>query len=145
MEEFNPDVVIDMWLSDKVRHLIAGPHNPKGKREEVASSSYINLDSTVMPDLEDEEDLEYESFMWQFCLFNSLNAQYLFLFYNVLYLLLARSKKENNWQFIKQSISQFHSFLVYQTQNFLQDSIYVSNVVTIILFANKHCYRISKT
>lgn len=94
MEEFNPDVVIDMWLSDKVRHLIAGPHNPKGKREEVASSSYIDLDSTVMPDLEDEEDLEYESFMWQFCLFNSLNAQYLFLFYmSYIYYLQGQRKK----------------------------------------------------
>ena len=54
MEEFNPDVV--MWLSDKVRRLTAGPYKPKRKREEVASISYIDLDSIVMPDLEDEED-----------------------------------------------------------------------------------------
>ena len=54
MKEFNPDVV--MWLSDKVRRLTAGPYKPKRKREEVASSSYVDLDSLVMPDLEDEED-----------------------------------------------------------------------------------------
>ena len=57
-----------MWLSDKVRRLTAGPYKPKRKREEVASSSYVDLDSLVMPDLEDEEDFVL-SFLFISCVF----------------------------------------------------------------------------
>lgn len=38
-----------------------------------------------------------------------------------------------------QSNFQFHSFLVYQAENFLQVSTYVSNVITITLLLNKYC------
>ena len=33
IEEFDPDIVIHSWFSEKVRRLTAAPHQPKRKRE----------------------------------------------------------------------------------------------------------------
>ena len=56
LEALNPHVVADMWFSDKVCCLRAGPQQPKCTQEEGDTSSYIDLDSIAMPDLKDEED-----------------------------------------------------------------------------------------
>ena len=50
IEEFDPDIVIDLRFSEKVRRLTAGPHQPKRKRENdgQGTSACVDINSLVM-------------------------------------------------------------------------------------------------
>ena len=56
IEEFDPDIKIDLWFSEKVRQLTAGPHQPKRKRENdrQGTGACVDINSLVMSDVEED-------------------------------------------------------------------------------------------
>ena len=63
IEEFDPGIVIDLWFSEKVRRLTAGPHQPKRKRENdgQGTSACVDINSLVMSDVEEDQE-EFSNF-----------------------------------------------------------------------------------
>ena len=63
IEEFDSDIVIDLWFSEKVRRLSAGPHQPKRKRENdgQGTSACVDINSLVMSDVEEDQE-EFSNF-----------------------------------------------------------------------------------
>lgn len=58
LDDFNPDVAIDKWFTDKVRRLKTGRHNYPDKRKRtadgnaVASTETVDIAEFVLSDLE---------------------------------------------------------------------------------------------
>ena len=63
IEESDPDIVIDLQFSEKVRRLTAGPHQPKCKRENdgQGTSACVDITSLVMSDVEEDQE-EFSNF-----------------------------------------------------------------------------------
>ena len=63
IEEFDPDIVVDLWFSEKVRQLTAGPHQPKRKWENdgQGTSACVDINSLVMSDVEEDQE-EFSNF-----------------------------------------------------------------------------------
>ena len=66
LEEFNPDVSIDCWYTDKVCRLNAGPHNyPSKHKKSSDGKEVIDLAALTLSDLENDESDEDVNFDWE--------------------------------------------------------------------------------
>ena len=63
LEEFNPDLSIDRWYTEKVRRLNSGPHNYPSKRKRVTEGpNVVDIATLTLSDLEndDEDDGDFD-------------------------------------------------------------------------------------
>ena len=63
IEVLDSDIVIDLWFSEKVQQLPAGPHQPKRKQENdgQGTTACVDINSLVISDVEEDQE-EFSNF-----------------------------------------------------------------------------------